>query len=46
MKLRKSWKEPEKYASPTMDFYFDYMTLELEKYKTDNDKEHFKTALE
>jgi len=41
----KELERARKYASPTMDFYFDYMTLELEKYKTDNDKEHFKTAL-
>lgn len=35
----------KKYTSPSMDFYFDYITLELEKYQTDNDKEHFNIAL-
>jgi len=27
----KELERARKYASPTMDFYFDYMTLELEK---------------
>ena len=35
----------QKYVSPSMDFYFDKMTLELEKYKVDDDKEHFNAAL-
>lgn len=35
-----------KYASPTMDFYFDRMTLEIEKYQADKDKSHFRTALD
>lgn len=34
-----------KYTEPTMDFYFDQMTLELEIYKNDKDKEHFHKAL-
>lgn len=35
-----------KYAVPTMDFYFDKMTLELENYNIDKDKSHFHKALE
>ena len=35
----------QKYASLPMEFYFDKMTLELEKYKIDDDKEHFNIAL-
>jgi len=35
----------QKYVSPSMDFYFDKMALELEKYKVDDDKEHFNAAL-
>lgn len=35
-----------KYANPTMDYYFDQMTLELEFYNTDKDKTHFYKALE
>lgn len=35
-----------KYATPTMDFYFDQMTYELEIYKIDNDKSHFHKSLE
>lgn len=35
-----------KYAPPTMDFYFDQMTLELESYNVDKDKVHFHNALE
>lgn len=35
-----------KYATPTMDFYFDKMTYELEIYKLDNDKSHFHKSLE
>lgn len=34
-----------KYATLTMDYYFDCLTLELEKYQTDNNKEHFGSAL-
>lgn len=36
----------ERFATPTMDFYFDSMTLELEKYQADKDKSHFNAALE
>lgn len=35
-----------KYALPSMDIYFDRMTLELERYQTDSDKAHFERALE
>lgn len=35
----------ERFAKPTMDFYFDQMTLELEKYQEDKDKGHFEAAL-
>lgn len=35
-----------KYATPTMDFYFDKMTYELERYKLDSDKNHFYRSLE
>ena len=34
-----------KYANPTMDYYFDGVTLELEKYQTDKDRTHFDAAL-
>lgn len=42
---QKEIERAKKYAAPTMDFYFDCMTFELEKYKEDNDKEHFREAL-
>ena len=35
-----------KFATPTMDFYFDQMTFELEKYQRDKDKSHFNVALD
>ena len=35
-----------KYTTPTMDFYFDQMTYELENYNVDKDKAHFHKALE
>lgn len=35
-----------KYANPSMDYYFDCVTLELEKYHQDQDKVHFSAALE
>ena len=35
-----------KYTIPTMDFYFDQMTFELENYNIDKDKAHFHKALE
>lgn len=38
-------EKAEKFALPSMDFYFDKMTLELEKYQTDKDKNHFLKAL-
>ncbi len=34
-----------KYTKPSMDYYFDTMTLELEKYQTDKNKDHFNAAL-
>ena len=34
-----------KYAKPTMDFYFDQLTLELECYKLDKDPVHFREGL-
>jgi len=34
-----------KYTKPSMAYYMDAMTLELEKYKTDKDKSHFEAAL-
>ena len=34
-----------KYTAPSMDYYFDCMAYELEKYRTSGDKEHFKSAL-
>lgn len=39
-------QKASKYATPTMDFYFDQMTLELEIYNVDKNKEHFHKALE
>jgi tetratricopeptide (TPR) repeat protein len=41
----KELNKAKKYATLTIDFYFDMMTLELEKYKVDDDKEHFNVAL-
>jgi tetratricopeptide (TPR) repeat protein len=35
----------KRYASPTMDYYEDCMTLELEKYHQDRNREHFMVAL-
>ncbi|MCM1534920.1 MAG: tetratricopeptide repeat protein [Clostridium sp.] len=35
-----------RFAVPTMDFYFDQMMLELEKYQLDKDKAHFNIALD
>lgn len=34
-----------KYSSPSMDYFFDAMTLELERYNADKNKEHFDSAL-
>lgn len=39
-------QKASKYAAPTMDFYFDQMTLELENYNVDKNEEHFHKALE
>lgn len=38
-------EKAKKYATPTMDYYEDYMTYELEKYNNDKDKAHFNAAL-
>jgi tetratricopeptide (TPR) repeat protein len=42
---QKELERAKKYTKPTMDFYFDCMTFELEKYQTDKNKEHFESAL-
>lgn len=39
-------KKAARFAKPTMDLYFDRMTLELELYKQDKDQAHFHRALE
>ena len=41
----KELSKAQKYASLTIDYYFDVMTLELERYKEDGNKEHFNVAL-
>ena len=41
----KELEKAKKYASPTMDYYEDCMTLELERYQTDHNQEHFHSAL-
>ena len=43
---RTELKKAAKYAEPTMDYYFDQMTLELQFYNIDKDKAHFHKALE
>ena len=45
-KAKTELQKAAKYAVPTMDFYFDQMTYELERYKLDNNKEHFNKSLE
>ncbi len=35
----------EKYATISMQYYFDCMNLELEKYNLDHNKEHYDTAI-
>ncbi|HHX57493.1 MAG TPA: tetratricopeptide repeat protein [Clostridiales bacterium] len=42
---QKELEKAEKYATLSMDYYFDCITLELEKYQIDKNKEHFKTSL-
>lgn len=42
----KELQKAAKYAIPTMDFYFDQMTYELENYNIDKNKVHFHKALE
>lgn len=43
---QKELEKAQKYATPTMDFYFDCMTFELEKYQIDKNKEHYSAALD
>lgn len=38
-------KKAERYATPTMDLFFDQISLELEKYQTDKKEAHFYSAL-
>lgn len=42
----KELEKAARFAVPTMDFYFDKITLELEKYQQDKDKIHFNKSLE
>lgn len=42
---KKELERAEKYATPSMEYYFDCMTYELQKYQTDNNRNHFETAL-
>lgn len=42
----KELEKAARFAIPTMDFYFDQITLELEKYQQDKDKSHFNKSLE
>ncbi len=42
---RTELQKAAKYTEPMMEFYFDQMTLELEFYKNDKDREHFHKAL-
>lgn len=42
---QKELDKAKKYADLSMDYYFDCMTFELEKYQTDKNKEHFNSAL-
>ena len=42
---KKELEKAQKYTAPTMDFYFDCMAFELEKYQADKNKEHFIAAL-
>lgn len=41
----KELKRAERFAVPSMDFYFDSVSLELEKYSEDQNKAHFHAAL-
>ena len=36
----------KKYVELSMDYYFDRMTFEIQKYQTDNDKKHYYKALD
>lgn len=42
---RQELDKAERFAAPTMEFYFDRMTYELEQYQTDKEKAHFQAAL-
>jgi tetratricopeptide (TPR) repeat protein len=41
----KELKRASKYTAPSMDYYMDCITFELEKYNVDGDKEHLNNAL-
>lgn len=41
----KELQRAEKYAVPSMDYYFDCMTFEIQKYQSDGKEEHFDKAL-
>lgn len=43
---RTELQKAARYAVPTMDFYFDQLTLALEQYKLDKDPAHFRKGLE
>ncbi len=42
---QKELEKAGKYTVPSMDYYFDYMTFELEQYQTDKNRAHFDSAL-
>lgn len=42
---QKELERANRYATLSMDYYFDCITLELEKYQKDKNKEHFNFAL-
>lgn len=42
---QKELQRAEKYAVRSMDYYFDCITFEIQKYQTDNDRKHFEAAL-
>lgn len=42
---QKELQRAEKYAVLSMDYYFDRMTFEIQKYQIDNDRKHFESAL-
>lgn len=42
---RKELRKADKFAAKTMDYYFDCMSLELEQYQVDQNKQHYNKAL-